>query len=56
MSNLTWTMNCILFGIKVAKLIKEGKEKEALAEIKNLSSEFDDVSANYLIERLAQLS
>lgn len=56
MIDLTWTMNCVLFGAKIIKLIQEGRKQEALAEIKNLSSEFDDVSANYLIMRLTQVS
>ena len=52
MSGLAWTMNCVLFGAKIIKLVKEGKKEEAIAEIKNLSSEFDDTSAAYLAERL----
>ena len=55
MSNLTWTMNCILFGAKIIKLINEGKKQEALSEIKNLSSEFDDTSAEYLVNRLSEI-
>lgn len=54
MSDLSWTMNCILFAKKVIKLIEQGKDEEAISEIKNLSSEFDDVSANYLLERLKE--
>jgi hypothetical protein len=53
--NITWTMNCILFGAKVIKLIKEGDRQKAIEEIKNLSSEFDDSSANYLVVRLQEL-
>uniref|UniRef100_A0A6H2A1W2 Uncharacterized protein n=1 Tax=viral metagenome TaxID=1070528 RepID=A0A6H2A1W2_9ZZZZ len=55
MDTLTWTMNCVLFGAKVIKLIKDGKQQEAVAEIKNLSSEFDDTSATYLAKRLAEI-
>jgi len=47
--------NYILFGAKVIKLIKEGNRQKAIEEIKNLSSEFDDSSANYLIVRLQAL-
>jgi len=55
MSDITWTINCILFGAKVINLIKAGKNKEALDEIKNLSSEFDNATANYLVMRLSEL-
>ena len=55
MNSLTWTMNCVLFGAKIIKLIREDKEIEAVAEVKNLSSEFDDTSARYLVERLKNL-
>ena len=54
MTGITWTMNCILFGAKIIKLVQEGKEKEALDEIKNLSSEFDDQTAQYLLMRLKE--
>lgn len=40
---------------KLIKLIKEGKIQEAITETKNLSSEFDDASATYLVERLTEL-
>lgn len=56
MSDIQWTMNCVLFGAKVIKLIEEGKFEEAKKKIKNLSSEFeDDIFANYLIKRLREL-
>jgi len=45
MSNINWTMNCILFGAEVADLVRAGKDTEALAKIKNLMSEFDDTTA-----------
>ena len=56
MSELTWTMNCILFGAKIFNLVRAGKDQEALKEIKNLTSEFDDPNANYLLMRLKELA
>jgi len=55
MSELTWTMNCILFGAKIINLVRAGKDQEALKEIKNLTSEFDDNTSNYLLMRLGEL-
>lgn len=52
---MDWTMNCILFGAKIISLIKVGKKQEAISEIKNLTSEFDDESAEYLVMRLEEL-
>lgn len=54
MSNLGWTTNCILFGAKIALMVK-GEREEVVARIKNLSSEFDDTSAEYLARRLEEL-
>ena len=42
MSDLTWTMNCILFGARIIKLVGEGKDEKVKDELKNLTSEIDD--------------
>ena len=55
MEGITWTMNCVLFGAKIIRLIEAGKLDEAKNEIKNLTSEFDDKTADYLIMRLQEL-
>ena len=56
MSDLTWTMNCVLFGVKIISLVRAGKDQEALVKIKNLTSQFDDSQANYLLMRLKELA
>ena len=56
MPDLTWTMNCVLFGAKIINLARAGKDQEAIEEIKNLTSEFDDNNANYLLMRLKELA
>ena len=56
MSDLQWTMNCILFGTEIIKLVKEGKDKEVKDELKNLTSEIDDQTAEYLLTRLETLN
>ncbi len=56
MSDIDWTMNCILFGARIISLVRQGKTQEAISEIKNLSSEFDDYTADYLLTRLIELA
>ena len=56
MSDLTWTMNCVLFGAKIISLVRAGKDQEALVEIKNLTSQFNDNEAHYLLMRLKELA
>ena len=55
MSDLTWTMNCILFGAKIIDLVRAGKDQEALQEIKELT-QFDDTTAAYLLVRLKEVA
>lgn len=52
MNDKQWTMNCILFGAKLATLVLEGNKEEAIKEILNLSSELTVSDANYLWDRL----
>lgn len=51
-TNKTWTMNCILTGAKVAKLLQEGKEDEARQVLSELTSEFEPQDVSYLLFRL----
>lgn len=53
-SNKTWTMNCILLGAEVARLLEEGKEAEAKEKIGQLTSEFELQDVDYLIFRLKE--
>ena len=53
MNNLSWTMNCILFGAEIIQIVKDNKPEEVITKIKNLSSEFDDTTAKYLLMRLS---
>ena len=55
MSDKTWTMNCVLLGTELNNLLKEGKRVEVLEKLRNLTSEFDDVDANYLLGRVEEL-
>lgn len=52
---ITWTMNCILFGARIVTLVQEGKDAQTLDEILNLTSDFDSLTANYLLMRLTEL-
>ena len=50
----TWTMNCVLLGAKVRKLLDEGKEDEARQHLKELTSEFEPEDIDYLLFRLRE--
>ena len=52
-----WTMNCALFGAELFKKLSRGqiKREDAIAEIKNLSSDMSDETATYLLMRLNDL-
>lgn len=54
MSDKNWTMNCILFGAKLAKLADRANKDEAIKEILNLSSELTVEDANYIWNRLRE--
>jgi hypothetical protein len=53
-NDLTWIMNCVLFGARAQKLVREGATQAALEEIRNLSSLFDSKTAEYLLMRLEE--
>ena len=55
MSDLSWTMNCILFGAEIIKLVKDGKDEQALDRIMGLSSTLDEETARYLLIRLKDI-
>lgn len=55
--NTQWTMNCVIFGAELFKLLSQGQitKEEAIAKIKNLSSELTDEKASYLLKRVNDL-
>ena len=57
MDNSQWTMNCVIFGAELFKLLSTGQitKEEAIAKIKNLSSELTDELASYLLKRVNDL-
>jgi len=55
MADISWTMNCILFGAEIMDLIKANKDEEAITKIRSLTSEFDDATAEYLLMRLKEI-
>ena len=52
-----WTMNCVLFGAGLFKKLSQGqiKKEDAIAEIKNLSSDLTDAEVTYLLGRIQAL-
>ncbi len=57
MSTNPWMMACVLSGAELFKKLSQGQisKEDAIAEIKNLSSEMTDESAAYLLQRLNEL-
>jgi hypothetical protein len=55
--NSQWTMNCVIFGAELFKLLYEGSitKVDAIAKVKNLSSELTDEEAGYLLKRIQDL-
>lgn len=55
--SVQWTMNCVLFGAGLFKKLSQGqlKKEDAIAEVKNLSSELTDEFADYLLKRIQDL-
>ena len=47
-----WTMNCILAGAMISKLLEQGKEEDVRGYLENLTSELTPEDINYLIFRL----
>jgi len=47
-----WTMNCVLAGAAVQRLVDEGKFTEAKKKLRELSSELDQETVEYLLRRI----
>lgn len=52
-----WTINCVLFGAVLFKLLSQGQvtQEDAIAQIKDLSSSLRDGEVSYLLTRLQDL-
>lgn len=57
MDNNQWTMNCVIFGAELFKLLSTGQisKTDAIARIKKLTSEINDETAIYLLKRVNEL-
>ena len=57
MGNNQWTMNCVIFGADLFKQLSQGqlKKEEAIAKVKNLSSELTDDETVYLLKRIQNI-
>lgn len=56
MANKQWTMNCILAGIKVGRLLDLKEFDEVRAYLKSLTSELTPNDIEYLITRAYAIS
>lgn len=51
MADKQWTMNCILAGVELGRLLKENKLQGATDHLVNLTSELTTTDLDYLITR-----
>ena len=54
MAGKEWTMNCVLLGAKVGKLMEEGKVEEAREQLTDLTSELSVPDVIYLLRRVQE--
>ena len=52
MADKQWTMNCVLAGAAIQRLIDEGQIDAARKKLEELSSELDGTDVNYLMTRI----
>ena len=52
-----WTMNCVIFGAELFKLLYQGKisKADAIAKVQNLTPELSGMEAGYLLKRIQDL-
>jgi len=57
MGDSQWAMNCVLFGAGLFRQLSRGQvtKEEALAKIRELTSQFTDEEVTYLLKRLNDL-
>lgn len=56
MSDKTWIMNCVLWGVEVSNLLREGKREQAREKLAGLTSELQPDEIDYLLKRIEGLS
>lgn len=52
MSDEQWTMNCVLAGAAIQRLVDEKKIDEARKKLEELTSELDAMTVDYLLDRI----
>ena len=52
MADKQWTMNCVLAGAAIQRLVDEGKFPEAKRKLRELSSALDQKAVEYLLRRI----
>lgn len=50
-----WTMNCLLAGVELARLVRGNKLQEATDYLVNLTSELTTIDINYLMNRIIEM-
>lgn len=52
MADNQWTMNCVLAGAAIQRLVDKGKIEEARKKLTELTSELDETTVDYLMRRI----
>ena len=52
MSDKQWTMNCVLAGAEIQRLLDKGEMPAARKKLEELSSELDHETVMYLLHRI----
>lgn len=56
MSGKQWTMNCVLLGATIQRLLDKGEIPEARHKLEELSSELDQETVDYILHRIVKES
>lgn len=54
MSDKQWTMNCVLAGAEIQRILDTGDIPAARKLLQKLSSELDDETITYLLHRIVE--
>ncbi len=52
MADKQWTMNCVLAGAEIQRLLDKGEMPAARKKLEELSSELDQETISYLLHRI----
>ena len=54
-TDLQWTMNCLLAGAKLRRLVMKADTEGARELLRNLTSELDEPTIEYILKRVKEV-